>query len=176
MENNVGEMILNNYEKYLGDYSDVKAFSDNEHTIQYLIYDGVFKGCKTIMSFGLSKYMEDSCEVMMAVDEEADKSTRVLSNALFYIIQNRIKLVEGSFIEGIQNIDSDFSEKYDKVAVYFTFPFCVPDGFSKVGDCNILLAFFITKEELDFLKKNGSNKFEDYLSEKECDVFELGRV
>ena len=86
MESNSGEMILNNYEKYLGDYSDVKIFSDNKHTIQYLIYDGVFK------------------------------------------------------------------------------------------DCKMLLAFFITKEELEFLKKNGSSKFEDYLSEKECDVFELGRV
>lgn len=176
MESNSGEMILSNYEQYLGEYSDVKVFSDNEHTIQYLIYDGVFKDCKTIASFGLSKYLEDSCEVIMAVDEEADRSTNILSNALFYIIQNNTNLTEGSFIEGIRNIDPEFSDKYDKAAVYFTFPFCVPDGFSKVGDCKLLLAFFITKDELEFLKKNGSSKFEDYLSEKECDVFELGRL
>ena len=83
MGSNAGEEILKNYEKYLGEYSDEKIFSDNEHTIQYLIYDGVFKDCKTIVSFGFSKYLEDSCEVIMAVDDEADRSISILSNALF---------------------------------------------------------------------------------------------
>ena len=50
----------------------------------------------------------------------------------FYIIQKNIKLTEGSFIEGISNIDSEFADKYDKTAIYFTFPFCVPDGFQKL--------------------------------------------
>ncbi|WP_026652918.1 suppressor of fused domain protein [Butyrivibrio proteoclasticus] len=174
MENNA-EKILSHYEQFFRDYKDVKVFGDENHTLQMLIYDKVFAGCKTVASFGLSKYLSKQCEVVMAVDAEYETSTKVLANALFYAIQNNIQISEGSFIEGVANIDRQFSEKYGKTAIYFTYPFCFPDEFAQNGECRFMLAFFITQDEAEYLKKNGSDAFEDYLTDKDCDVFELNR-
>ena len=175
MQNNNGELVLDYYEKYLGYYKSIKRYSDEKSILQFLQYDGIISGCDTVATLGVSKYIssELTTEAIMIVDDEFEKSQEVLANALFFIIQNNIELMPGTYIEGVANINREFEEDIDKSAIYFTSPFCFPEDF--YSDNNFLLAFFITSEEVQYIKENGAEAFEDYLERSGCDIFSIRR-
>lgn len=180
-KNKIGEMILQHYEKYLGNFSDVRTYAGNEKTfpIQLLKYNNVFEGCKVFASLGVSKFssiIRNNCEVVLAVDKDEDKAANILANVLFYIFDHGIELRRGTYVEGIKNVDSNFSLVHKKAAIYFTETYYFPEEFSNIDKIHkMYLAFFITETELEYLKKNGCDQFEDYLEDKDCDVFELNR-
>ncbi len=175
MNQNNGEIILNHYEKFLGYYSDVKVFGDEKRNVQMLIYNKIFDECLTVASLGISKYLEGQFEVIMSVDSDFESAYTVLANAIFYMIQNQKNIYDGCLINGIENIDKSFFERHGKSAVYFTYPFCFPEGFYKNGEITFLLAFFISEEEVNFIKQNGVEAFEEYLEASNIDVFEIDR-
>lgn len=41
--NNMGEMLLEHYQKYLGEFIGAEPYSDNEHQIQLLGFDNIFE-------------------------------------------------------------------------------------------------------------------------------------
>lgn len=179
--NNIGEEILNHYEKFLGIFEQRRVFKSNENvpSIQLLQYGNIFEGCKTYASFGLSKFSElinNTCEVILAVDDDYQKSAFILANVLFYIIENKLNFGRGTYIEGIENIDKEFVDRHRKNAVYFTETNVFPDEFSDInGIAKMYLAFFISQEEYNFIKNYGCEKFEDYLEKNEIDIMDLNR-
>ncbi len=181
MGNNIGELIIEHYEKFLGVFEDCLIFKSDEAmtSIQLLQYDKVFEGCKTYATIGLSRYADiisDAYEVVMVVDDDAEVSGTILANVLFYIINNNVKLDNGTYIEGIKNINEEFSSRHNKNAVYFTEPYAFPDEFSNINkEIKVCLAFFISEEECNFIRKNGCNKFEEYLEENNVDVMDINR-
>lgn len=180
-KNNMGEKIINHYEKYLGMFEERRVFEGSEDmpSIQLLQYDNIFKGCKTYASFGLSKFSDiinNTCESIMVVDDDYQKSSFIFANVLFYIIQHKLNFGRGTYVKGIENIDKEFVIKHDKHAVYFTETYVFPDEFSYISESvKMYLAFFITQDECDFIKKYGCEKFEDYLEENEFDIMDLNR-
>ncbi|MBQ3545169.1 MAG: suppressor of fused domain protein [Lachnospiraceae bacterium] len=180
-KNNIGELIMDHYEKYLGEFEDCLIFKgdENSSSIQLLQYDNVFKDCKTYATIGLSKYadiIKDVYEVVMVVDDAMEECATILANALFYIINNNVKLNRGTYIEGIKNINEEFGIKHNKTAVYFTETYAFPDEFSTINEeVKMCLAFFISEEECDYIRKFGCDKFEDYLEDNNVDIMNINR-
>ena len=179
--NSIGEEILNHYEKFLGIFEERRLFRGNEDmpSIQLLQYSNIFKGCKTYVSFGLSKFskmINNTCEAILAVDDDYQRAALILANVLFYIVENKLSFGRGTYIEGIENIDKEFADRHKKNAVYFTETYVFPDEFSDInGTAKMYLAFFISQEECNFIKNYGCEKFEENLEEYEIDIMNLNR-
>lgn len=180
-KNNIGELIINHYEEYLGIFEEARLFKGDENmpSIQLLQYDKVFDGCKVYASLGISKFSEliqNTCEVVMIVDDDYQNTCSILANVLFYIIKNNMSFGRGTYVEGIKNINQDFSFKHNKDAIYFTEPYAFPDEFSDISkDVKMYLAFFISEKECNYIKKHGCEKFEDYLEENNVDIMDINR-
>lgn len=83
---------------------------------------------------------------------------------------------KGILIEGAENIVGNFTEKYQKSALYFTNIFLLPEDFAFVKDiCRIYMCFFVSPKEAEYIKKYGSEKFEDILEKAGADVMDLRR-
>lgn len=181
MEKNIGEMILSHYEKFLGNYTDSEPYKNEEGvSIQVLEYENVFEGCKTYMSFGVSAfsgYIHNKCEIVLNVDNDFDRASCIFANVLMYLIENKVHFYKGSYIEGIAAFDEDFCAKHEKAGFYIAEAYPFPEEFFDVcDDIKIVMCFFISQEELEYLKKYGSDRFEEYLEENEIDIMELDRI
>ena len=171
---NLGETILDHYEKYLGEYAGADIYSDEEREIQLLGFPETIKNCLVLATFGVSKY--DECEVILPVDDLYDECAEIFANSVFYALSNNIKIGRGVLIEGADNIVEGFSEKCGKTALYFTDAYVLPEEFAFVDNkCHIYMGFFVSKEESEFIKKYGSEQFESLLEEKDVDVIEIKR-
>ncbi|WP_409177619.1 suppressor of fused domain protein [Brevibacillus fortis] len=159
-------------------------YSDDHPNIQILKYENVFQDCLVFNTLGVSHYEDiliDLVEVSMVVDSVFSSTGNILANTLFFCIQNALEIGRGTAIRGIERFDKSFVEKYQKHAIYFTEPFAFPVEYSHVctGSTKkggtILLAFFISQAEYDYLILNGTEKFEDLLERNEVDTFFVGR-
>ena len=99
----------------------------------------------------------------------------------FFCIQNDIQIIKSSTISGIENINKEFSDKYDKCAICFAEPYAFPEEYkdvyyiedNKIGE--VLLAFFISQKEYNYIVKYGYNSFEDLLEQNNVDLFDIAR-
>lgn len=176
----LGEDILNHYQLYLGEYINAEVYSDSQHNIQLLGYTNVFENCLTFASFGLSNYSDsiaNSCEVVMAVDDDYDNCASVFMNALFFVMKEKMQFGRGTLIEGIEHISKEFTKLHNKSALFFTHTYIFPDNFSEVSEkCKLYMAFFVTENEAEYIRKFGCEQFEDLLEKKNCDIIDVNRA
>ena len=79
-------------------------------------------------------------------------------------------------IDGIDNIFEGFSKQHNKVAVYFTESYVLPENFSIIeGKCKVYMGFLVSQNEVDYVKKYGCEQFEKLLEEKAVDVINIDR-
>lgn len=107
------EMILNHYNKFFGDYAGSDIYHSSGQQIQILGFPKVFKDCLVFATFGLSKYsaeIQKQCEVVLSVDDYFDACAKILANAVFYIISNKMVFGRGILIGGADSIILGFSE------------------------------------------------------------------
>ncbi len=177
--NHMGEMILDHYQKYLGEFIGAEPYSDNEYQIQLLGFDKAIESCLLFVTLGLSKYSENinnCCEVLMATDTDYDQCAEIFINAIFYVVSNKMNFGRGVLIDGIGNICETFSEQHNKTAVYFTEAYVLPEKFSIIeGKCKVYMGFFVSQNEVDYVKKYGCEQFEELLEEKNVDVIHIDR-
>lgn len=178
-QNNIAEMLLNHYEEFLGNYKSARLYKDEgDASIQVLEYENVFEGCKTYMSFGVSNFsgnIHNKCEIVLNVDDDFDRASCLFANVLMYLIENKAHFYNGSYIEGISEFDEDFCAEHKKSGIYISEAYPFPEEFLMCDDIKIYMCFFISDEELEYLKKYGSDRFEDYLEENKIDIMELNR-
>lgn len=89
-------------------------------TIEILMYDQLFTGCRTFCSLGLTHYrqeVENIAEVILATDDGWDDIPYIFANALFYIVQAKMKIGWGMVIGGIDTIAPHFARKFGKMAL-----------------------------------------------------------
>lgn len=186
IEENLGELILNHYETYLGEFVDRKVYqmSGGAPAIQLLEYKNVFENCTTYATIGLTKYfsrIDNLCEVVLVVDDDYEKSAKILANSLFFMIQNRISFGTGTAIAGVGVIDKEYEKKNGKQAVYYTETHLFPEEFSVIRDgngnkkVNLYMAFMISQAEYKCFEEKGAEALEDLLELKEADVFDIDR-
>ncbi len=175
----LGEQILDHYHYYLGDYIAADPYSDNIHQVQLMGFDNVIENCLLFATFGMSGYVAEinnCCEVVLAAECDYDKCAYTFMNAIFYALQNKMNFGRGTLVKGIENIDPEFSEKYDKTALYFTDVYILPEDFSMINNqCNVYIAFYVSKKEAQFIKDHGSEEFENVLEQSDVDVINLNR-
>lgn len=170
----LGEIILNHYDKYLGDYAGADIYANEELEIQLLGYPETIKNSLVLATFGVSKYAE--YEVILPVDDLYDECAEVFANSIFYALSNHINISRGALIEGADNIIEGFSEKSGKSALYFTEAYVLPDEFAIVDNkCHIYMCFFVSEQEATYIKKFGFEAFEDCLEKEGVDVIDIKR-
>jgi len=169
----IGDIILDHYTKYLGEYAGADQYRFGNQIIQILGFPNVFNDCLVFATFGMSKYSEEircQCEVILAVDDLYDECAEILANAVCYIVSERMEFGRGILIEGVDSIVPGFSDLCGKSALYFTEVSGLPEDFSVVDEgCEIYMCFFVSKEEAEFFKEHGRDAFETYLEEKKID-------
>mgnify|MGYP003248946486 FL=1 len=153
----LGELILNHYQYFLGDYIASDPYSDNTHQVQLMGFKDVIEDCLLFATFGMSGYAEEiknCCEVVLATECDYDKCAEIFMNAIFYILENKMNFGKGVLIEGINNIDAEFSKKYNKTALYFTNIYILPEEFAIINNqCKIYMAFFVSEKEAQYIKE-----------------------
>ncbi|MFS0557083.1 suppressor of fused domain protein [Brevibacillus sp. 179-C9.3 HS] len=181
-----GELYYDHYSKYVGEPVDLEIYksSDDNPKLQILKYENVFQDCLVFNTLGLSHYedrLQGLVEISMVVDEAFGNTGYILANALFFCVENALEIGRGTAIRGIERFDKSFVEKYHKHAIYFTEPFAFPVEYSHVCTGSekkggkVLLAFFISQAEYDYLIQYGTEKLEDLLEMNEVDPFCVGR-
>jgi antitoxin YqcF len=184
MYENWGDCYFVHYERYFRRPGRVRQYSQSpdQPNIQVLEYDKVLPGCRLFASVGLTHYANivgGYSEVILPVDAGWDQVSEVLANALFYVVQNGMKMERGLVVGGIQNVRPEFARAFGKTALYFTNPFGLPEGVGtvqydqQVG--RVYLAIFITQAEHDYLLKGGEEDFESMLESCRVDPYALHR-
>ncbi|MBR6102787.1 MAG: suppressor of fused domain protein [Ruminococcus sp.] len=177
--NDLGELILDHYEKYLGEYAGADIYSNGSDQIQLLGYDNTIRDCLLFATFGLSKCADKvggCCEAILVTDSDYDSCAEVFINSVFYAVTNGLSLSHGSLITGADAVSTGFSSKHGKSAVYFTDIFLLPDDFAEIDDkCRMLMALLVSENEAEFIKTHGFTAFEDLLEENDVDVFDINR-
>lgn len=177
---NLGELLLDHYERFLGAYIGADIYHNGRQELQILGFPNAIENSMVFATFGVSKYADmisNQCEMVLAVDEAYDECAELFANAVFYILSNQMAFGKGILIEGAGNIVGDFTEKFQKSALYFTDVFLLPTDFAAVtGALRIYMCFFVSPKEAEFIKKYGSGKFENLLEQSEADVIALKRA
>jgi antitoxin YqcF len=181
---NWGDCYYDHFERYFGKPTDRQVFERDKESpsIQILAYEGVFKSCVVFCSLGLSHYSNEIgriSEVYLVVDDAFHVIPNLLANTLFYMVNEQKKIGWGLSIRGMENLQPEFSARYQKSALYFTNPFGLPAEFGQV-QCSgnigaVYTCFPISAEEHDLFLKVGAHGFEDILEQRSIDPFTIAR-
>ncbi len=181
-----GEIYLNHYEKYFGQYANANIYKNhNAESLQLLEYDKVFSRCKVYCSLGLSKYPQENnfAEVFIPIDDAIGKNIElvpdVIAAALFGIICSKTPLQRGTVVDQIKLRNKGFFEQWNKDAIYFTFAFDLPASFEEIkinGKSGfVYTGFFISQKEYECLCKYKPDAFEQLFQKAQVDVYDLSR-
>lgn len=191
---NWGELYFDHLHRYFGDpvYSYQFERNDSSPSIQMLVYDGVFKGCATFCSLGLTHYSQEVQEVVevissadfhgpKALEPYFDRIPEVLAKCLFFLVQSQLHIHPGFAIGGLEKIDRDFVAETNKSALYFTVPFDLPVAFRSISNAElgvkgyIRSAIFLSRSEYDFYLQHGRDRFETLMEESNVEPYNLER-
>ncbi len=175
--------FTSHFSSHLGKIISRESFEQNKQTpsIDIIGCDNVYGGCRAFCSVGLSSYEDivgQYAEIFMPVDNGWNETPQILASTLFNIIQSN-KRIGWGFSMRFANVFPDFVEAYGKSAIYFTLPFDVPHGFTKVN-CgkkigHVYLACYISEAEHQFFVREGTEQFDSLLEEKKVDIFNITR-
>ena len=85
----------------------------------------------------------------------------------------------GFAVAGVDSLNPDFAEHYNKVAIYYNLADGFDEGFGKV-ECEgetgrVYQGIFISWAELDFLRRKGPDAFETEFKKQEGELCSLRR-
>lgn len=181
MINNYGELYLDHYYKYFGDWTRLSTVEDlgTGNKMQLINYERVFESCVLVNTLGISKYKEitgENVEVTLVSDKDFEGTVRMFGEIMMFAVERGLRLVRGTAISGVGNLDRNFEDKYNKSALYITDHFGLPEGYWNVGEQGkMVLAILISQEEYEYVVSEGPEKFESRLEESGGDPFEIGR-
>lgn len=180
-----GECYFDHFVKFFGNPSGRMVFEQDaaSPSIQVLSFDNVFQGCRVFATLGLSHYADElGClgEVVAPADGGWNEIPTVLANALFHMVQHRMRIARGVAVGGVGRIRPRFAMSSQKTALYLTSPFGMPTGFEDVS-CDgqigqIYLGFLISEAELKYFAENGAEAFEDLIESKDVDPYNVMRA
>jgi hypothetical protein len=79
----------------------------------------------------------------------------------------------------VDSLKPDFAEEYDKAAIYYTRANGFEEGFGKL-ECEgetgeVYQGIFISAAELDFLRRQGPDAFEEQFNKQDTELCSLRR-
>lgn len=178
--------LVEHIEKYLG---EIRGGDLTTHpiygnlTFPYFL-NQPFEKINTHLTLGLNKHILDINKVKqgrieLLISLNKDYSNHQISEALLdvsdSILKNHIAPLRGSIIEN----KSDFFKQYKIDGFYVTHPVFFEEEFwiFEESDPSTIFIWLIPlfSEEINFIKSNGWNKFEDLLETADCDFWNLER-
>lgn len=183
-----GDCIYDHFTRFLGEpfYGEKFEQAPDAPSIQVLVFQDVFGGCRAFCSFGLSKYQHllgEVAEVCIAVDDGWDETPDIFAATLFAIVQRQMHLRSGIaiYFRNWQSNFSEFATQFGKPAIYITVPpLNLPSEFGRIVCGNetaqLYLAFYISEGEYNYYVEHGADKFEDLLEARDVDVFNIRRI
>lgn len=179
------ERYLDHYARFLGEPVEAFPFAigDDLPAIRILRYDNVIAGCRVFATLGLSSFPGEAgeiCEVICPADKAWDDIPAILAQSLFRLVAREpYNPARGVAVNGIDDVNPEFTKKYRKTALYLTDPFELPEEFAFVEegviDGRMYLAIFLSKKEYEYLAANDCEHLEDQLEEKGVDPYDIRR-
>jgi len=183
MPSSWSDIYLRHYQRHFGKPFDVQTYhGDDDATLKVATYDQPFANYHIYASAGLSDYVDPkrgTAEIIVLDNEKGKEVKKLLVNYLFFILQQNIPLAEPFTIGGLDRLNPDFADYYNKVAMYFT----LADGFGKdfgVIDtawekARVFQGIFISWAEQDYINRKGAAAFEEKYRAQEGELWSLNR-
>lgn len=175
------DVFLRHYTRYLGKPFDVQTFrAEDDAAIRVATFDQRFKQFKVYASLGLSEQKEkikDLGEVILLTDDFRPDVKQLFVHFLFFILQKKIPLGSRFSIGGIEVLNHDFADYYQKTGLYVMPADGFGPGFEEF-DClgetaHVYQGLFVSYAEQDFLRRSGPDAFEERLKRQEGQETEL---
>lgn len=177
------DRYLVHFTRYFGKPFDVQVYRREDGApLRLATFDQRFKKYRIYACLGLSEEvatLHDRGEVILLADDLGKDIPLVFVNSLFFVLQRRIKLGSRFALGGLDNLNPDFADEFDKASLYFTLADGFGEGFERVeyqGEVGtVFQALFISWAEHDFLNRKGADEFEKRLREYSEDLCSLKR-
>ena len=169
------DVYQRHFQKYFEKPFDIQVYHDPDGlALKVATHDLAMEGYRVYASMGLADKLAETDEdnfgeVIVFSDVPDPEVPRLFVNALFFILQNDIPL-DSRFSVGFADIRSPFVARYKKTSLYFTRAHGPDEQFNKVrlGETfgRVYQAYFITREEDEFLEAYGADVFEqDFMAQ-----------
>jgi hypothetical protein len=177
------DLYLRHFIRFFGKPFDVQLYSaEDGSAVRIATFDRRYPNYLVYASLGLSEHANDLRErgEMILLSDYKGKEVPVLFvSSLFFILQRKIPLSAPFAVGGIEMVNPEFAEYYDKAAIYYSPAIGFPEGFERVqGQADtghVLQGFFISWAEQDYLKRSGPGTFEEKFHAQDFDPCSLSR-
>jgi hypothetical protein len=190
MDINWPDLYLRHFVHYLGKPFDVQVYRQEDgDSLRIATFDRRYApNYKVYSSLGLSHHAADLGgigEVILLSDDKGKDVPLIFVHSLFFILKNKVPLHSRFAIGGIEMVNADFAEYFQKAAIYYSLANGFDDGFEKVrpgrGPAGVAVeglvyqGIFISWAEQDFLNRNGPVAFEEKFHAQDSDPCSLRR-
>lgn len=181
MESVWAECYQRHFARFLGKPFDVETYrSSTGVPLRIATHDLRYKKFRVYASLGMAdEATQDVGEVVLLADDFGKDIPYLFVNSLFFILERDIPLGSRFAVGGVDLLKPDFAEYFDKVAIYYTMADGFDPGFEQVecdGDIGqVFQGIFISWAELDFLKRQGPDAFEEKFRTQDTELGSLRR-
>jgi len=180
------DVYLRHFTRFLGKPFDVEMFRGEDGVgVRLATFDQRFPKFKVYASLGLSDAQDkvsDLGELILLTDDFRPDVKRLFTHFLLFMLQEEIPLGSRFCIGGIEMLNPDFAEHYEKEGLYVMPAEGFDEGFTEL-DClgetgRVYQALFLSFNELDYLRRHGGVSLEEKLrrlSQNEIELCALSR-
>jgi hypothetical protein len=172
---------LRHFAHFFGKPFDVEVYrSATGFPLRLATYDLRYKSFRIYASVGLADEANGSIgEVILLSDDFSKDVPYIFVNSLFFILDREIPLGGRFAVAGVDSLNPDFSERYNKVAIYYNLADGFDKGFGEL-ECEgetgtVYQGIFISWAELDFLRRKGPDAFDEQFKKQEGELCSLRR-
>jgi hypothetical protein len=172
---------LRHFARHFGKPFDVEGYrSATGVPLRLATYDLRYKNFRVYASIGLAEEVnEDIGEVILLSDDFGKDVPYIFVNSLFFILDKEIRLGSRFAVAGVDSLRPDFTEDYNKVAIYYDLADGFGEGFGQVaceGETGgVYQGIFISWPELDFLRRKGPDAFKEQFDKQDTERCSLRR-
>lgn len=181
MDSPWAKAYLEHFTHHFGKPFDVEYYqSPTGIALRLATYDLRYQKFRVYASIGMADEVnQDVGEVILLSDDFSKDVPHVFINSLFFILDKDIPLGSGFAVAGVDSLAPDFAERYNKVAIYYQ----VADGFDEAfGEVacegengQVFQGLFISAAELEFLRSQGPDAFEELYRKQDDELCSLRR-
>jgi hypothetical protein len=173
---------LRHYARYFGKPFDVEMYHfATGMPLRLATYDLRYRKFRVYASIGMAEEVKDGPgEVILLSDDFSKDVPVIFINSLFFVLDKKIPLGSRFAVAGVDSVNPDFAEHYEKVAIYYSTADGFDEGFGKV-ECSgetgeVYQGIFIAGTELDYLRRKGPEAFETAFRKQDAELCSVRRA
>ena len=181
METPWTQAYLQHFARFFGKPFDIELYgSATGIPLRLATYDLRYKQFRVYASIGMADEVNDDAgEIILLSDDFKKDVPQIFVNSLFFILDHDIPLASRFAVAGVDSLNPEFADYYDKAAIYIGAADGFEEGFDKV-ECegetgSVFQGLFISANELDFLRRKGPGEFETLFKKQDTELCSLRR-